>query len=78
MSHFKYTIGNMEFDSDTGDSEYDPEEEEDDVSEEEEARQELIDLLRDRMEVSIQREAELEEEVIELIRYLSHRYRVEQ
>ena len=78
MSQFRYTIENMECDSDTDDSDYDPEEEEDDETEEEEVRQELIDLLRDRMEHSMQRTEELEEEVIELIRYFSNRYRVEQ
>ena len=67
MSQFNYS----EFESDTDDSDYESDDEEVE-------RQELIDLISNSIQYSIEHEEELDENVIELIRILSYHYRVEQ
>ena len=73
MSQFRYTLINSELDSDTDDSDYEKEEDDEEVE-----RQEIIDLISDSIQYSIEHGEELDENVVELIRILSYQYRVEQ
>ena len=72
MSQFRYTLINSELDSDTDDSDYEKEEDDEEVE-----RQEIIDLISDSIQYSIEHEEEIDENVIELIRILSYHYHVE-
>ena len=75
MSQLSYS----ELDSDSDyETEEQGEDEEDDEDNEEVDRQEIIDLISNGIQYSIEHEEELDENVIELIRILSYQYRVEQ